>query len=133
MKTPAEIQRVLAHCTGSEGYFHNPFMKRIGMVYTSGVKTMWEMCESYWLLEAIVSHQPKALRNAELKEFQSWKLNVNANGTGVLTCDDGNGNVIIRQRIPMTDFPLPEMTIWVENGCIDGENMILVMLLPNEH
>jgi hypothetical protein len=44
--------------------------------------------------------------------------------TGVLTCDDGNGNIVYTEKVPFTDFPLPEITIWYTNR---------TLLLPSEY
>ena len=38
--------------------------------------------------------------------------------------DDGNGNVVFSKHIEFTDFPLPEIELWVEGN---------VILLPSEH
>jgi hypothetical protein len=36
--------------------------------------------------------------------FQVWRPVVSDN-TGVLTCDDGNDNIVLTKKIPFTDFP----------------------------
>ena len=46
------------------------------------------------------------------------------NSTATLSCDDGNGNVVFSKHIEFTDFPLPEIELWVEGN---------VILLPSEH
>ena len=59
------------------------------------------------------------------EEFQLWKLAVNLDQhTGVLTCDDGNGNIVYSKRIPFTDFPLQEISLYFCNNTI---------LLPSEY
>ena len=40
------------------------------------------------------------------------------------TCDDGNGNIVFSKRIPFTDFPLSEITLYYVNNTI---------LLPSEY
>nr|WP_283808573.1 DUF6876 family protein [Bradyrhizobium japonicum] len=42
----------------------------------------------------------------------------------MLTCDDGNGNIVHSERLDRTDFPLDEVDLWVEGN---------VILLPSEH
>ncbi len=59
-----------------------------------------------------------------LTEFQSWKLNVNADRTATLTCEDGNGGVVFTKAIEYTDFPLAEITLYFMNKTI---------LLPSEY
>jgi hypothetical protein len=86
--------------------------------------TLAERCGAYWLINLIVSHQLSASVRSE--PFQVWELKLckTTNGAKV-TCADGNRRELISQRIPYTDFPLPEgITVYL----IDG-----VLLLPSEY
>jgi hypothetical protein len=38
-------------------------------------------------------------------DFQVWTLTVTVEHSGVLTCDDGNGNAVYTQQIEYTDSP----------------------------
>ena len=52
------------------------------------------------------------------EEFQLWTLRVKA-GRGVVTMTDGNTErAIVTQTIPNTDFPLPEIKLYFENGTL---------------
>ena len=84
-------------------------------------------------MDAIASHQPKALRDPMLRDMQFWKLKVNADKSAVLTCERDEGDVAITQKIPATDFPLNEVKVWVEQGgeSPDGRRMMVAML-PGE-
>ena len=42
----------------------------------------------------------------------------------IVRIEDGNKNVLYTQEIHYTDFPLDEITIWVEGN---------IVLLPSEH
>jgi hypothetical protein len=44
--------------------------------------------------------------------------------TGILTCEDGNGNKVFEKALEFTDFPLPEITLWFTDDTI---------LLPSEY
>ncbi|MGY8685259.1 DUF6876 family protein, partial [Bradyrhizobium sp. UFLA05-153] len=84
------------------------------------VKFMAEKCGAYWLIDEIALAQAfRATRQGGgipgLETTES---------TATLTCDDGNGNVVLSKRIPFTDFPLDTIDLWVEGG---------VILLPSEH
>jgi hypothetical protein len=50
--------------------------------------------------------------------------------------EDGNGNRIVRQEIETTDFPLDEITFYVERGgygtCEADWTPCLVLMLPSE-
>lgn len=75
-----------------------------------------------WLLDAIVSHQHDARVRSE--PFQVWTLKVADDRTAVLTCEDGDHGVVTSQAIAFTDFPLPEITLWLQND---------VIFLPSEY
>ena len=131
MKSAAEIQAALAQFTGTENYHYNAIARASGVVYTEGIRTLAMDAECWWLLDAICSHQPRCRRDPLLKQIQFWTLTVKDNAA-VLICERDEGDIAIRQDIPATDFPLPEMKIWIENGSIDGINPVMVMMLPTE-
>jgi len=109
MKTREEIERALAQCYGTEGYYKNTGV--LSFMYTDGVKMMWEMCEAYWLLIAISSYRRK-------EEFQVWTLKVEDN-TAVLTMkEDSDRPDLVSQKIPYTDFPLSEITMFLIDGVL---------------
>jgi hypothetical protein len=82
--------------------------------YTDGVKYVAENCESYWLIDLIVSYQTRQFR--EDYPFQVWKLT--KTGDSAMICEDGNNNRLRSQKIKLTDFPLSEFTLWCVNGII---------------
>jgi hypothetical protein len=51
-------------------------------------------------------------------------LTVKADHTAVLTCDDGNGDIVYSKPIEFTDFPLEEITFYFTNK---------TLLLPSEY
>lgn len=110
----------LDHFTGSENWYRHPLAPHI--TYTDGAQHVAEAGGAYWLLDAIVSHQYDAKVRHE--SFQVWKLNVADNRTAMLLCEDGNGNVIAEQAIEFTDFPLPDIELWLQND---------VIFLPSEY
>lgn len=122
--------------------------------FPSGVKTPFYMTDgvryvaenggghgAFWLITAIMSYQymlvgTKQLlkRNDDrLREMQNWKLKV-TDKSAILTCvADTDEPPAIEQKIEYTDFDLPEITIWVEYGSLDGETPAYILLLPSEH
>ena len=66
-----EIRNGLAQFTGSE-LFHAHWLRRF--VYTDGVEYLAEKCGAYWLLDAIASWQPEAMKDGKLREIQFWRL-----------------------------------------------------------
>ena len=132
--TPAEIEAALAQCSGSENYHYNAITHAASMVYTDGVKTLAEMAGAYWLIDAIASHQPEALKDKMLLEMQFWTLTVK-DGSAVLMCERDTGDIAITQDIPYTDFPLPVMRVWLEPGYTsigNGPQKVMVAMLPSE-
>lgn len=120
MKTTNEINTALAYCTGTTAYHKYMF----NMFLTDGVKLMAEMCEAFWLLDAISSYQSeiKNGNNTKLKQFQVWSLKVN-DSCGILTCQTDSGvTPSYKQDIPFTNFPLDEIKLYVI------ENVILLSM-----
>ena len=82
--------------------------------YTDGVKFLADQANAHWLVDAIASHQPPLLRDEMLKEFQIWKLVVNAEDkTAKLICERDTNDVAVTQDILFTDFPLPEIKLFL--------------------
>ena len=110
----------LVEFTGTEQIYRHSLVRHI--VYTDGVQHVAEAGEAYWLIDKIACAQLER-RHAE-QEFQLWKLTVNDDLSGDLTCTDGDGTTIAEERISYTDFPLPEIKFYVANNTI---------LLPSEY
>lgn len=125
------IEVMLPHFTGSE----NLYRDMMGVFHTEGVNWLAEKAEAYWLIDAIISHQsnPKVRR----EEFQVWTLQTDTEGhIASLLCTDGDkgdGAVeLARQIIPYTDFPLPLITLYLENGSADGIHIHKILMLHSE-
>jgi len=110
MKTVQEIKNGLAQCYGTMQYWKN---RMLSFQYTDGVKYLWESCDSYWLLTAISSYQ-------RAEPFQVWELKVNKkDNTAILTMKEDSGQPnIVEQKIPYTDFPLDEITLYLIDGIL---------------
>jgi hypothetical protein len=123
-----EIQSGLSQFIGSEEFYRisafTPWL-----IATEGVKWLADNAECWWLVDAIASHQLACRKDEALKFMQFWTLKTDlAVGTGVLTCERDAGDIAITQHIDYTDFPLPEIRIWVEG--VWGQQM--TMMLPGE-
>ncbi|HRE43168.1 MAG TPA: hypothetical protein PKY87_04275 [Terricaulis sp.] len=110
----------LLNFTGSEHWYRHPLWPSI--TYTDGARYVAEAGGAYWLLDAIVSHQhdPKV----RSQDFQVWKLIVADDRSALLSCEDGDHALITSQAIAFTDFPLPDITLWLQNN---------VIFLPSEY
>lgn len=109
----------LAQFTGTEKYY-NYFNLKL----TDGVYYLAKEGECFWLLDIILSYQPKH-HNIP---FQLWELNIDEEEdkrAAVITMrEDSNTKPLITQKIPYTDFPLDYLKLFV----IDR-----VILLPSEY
>lgn len=116
-----EINEYIANCNGTNNVYRHMFSR---IVYTDGVKFVAEKAGAYWLIDAIMSHQTNRKAIAAANGFQVWKVTHNKRGSGcVLTMDDGGqgdeAKVLIRQRIPFTDFPKGlDLVFYVEHGML---------------
>ncbi|MEM7591373.1 MAG: DUF6876 family protein [Cyanobacteria bacterium P01_A01_bin.83] len=114
----------LRQFTGTENYYRHSLARNY--LYTDGEQYLAEKAGAYWLIDAIVFNQMEQQfsSNPELASFQCWTLKVAEDNSATLTCDDGNKNIVFTQEIAFTDFPLKEISLWLENK---------VLLLPSEH
>ena len=119
--TKALNKSELAQFTGSESWFRHGINRAV--LFTDGAKYVADQAGAYWLLDEIAIIQPHDAR-LRGEEFQVWKLAVNADQTGVLTCEDGNDNVVYTKELEYTDFPLDGITLYFTNNTI---------LLPSEY
>ena len=118
-------------CNGVNQFFTNPFYK---FKYSDGVRDIAIETESFWFLDVISSYQ----NNLTGEVFQSWKLEREYSFSEVdgikiihqrkdcfnVVCDDGNGNVLITQHIPLSDFVDDIYTLFLLDG---------VLILPEEY
>ena len=108
----------LAQFTGTEHYYAHALSR---IKYTDGVKFLAERAACYWLIDKIGLSQRKRALIGQF--FQVWKLTAEGS-RATLVCDDGNGNVLLTEKIPFTDFPLPEIKLWFTDN---------VLILPSEY
>ena len=128
-------QSQLDQFTGTEGYIRwSPLFRR--MVLTDGAKFVADNgggCGAYWLMDAIASHQPEALKNEMLRDIQFWTLEVaedDGRKSAVLTCRTDSGEKpTITQKIEYTDFDLPKIDLWVA----PLDETTYAIYLPSEH
>ncbi|MDA8089530.1 MAG: hypothetical protein M0Z61_04840 [Nitrospiraceae bacterium] len=126
--TEKTLQADLIQFTGTSGYYRWSALYP-NMVLTDGARYLAEKAGAYWLMDAIASHIVYGGNRKRMREegFVVAKMKVNGRSAR-LTLDDGNGNVLARQRIGYTDFPKPGIELYAEYG--DGR---WVILLPSEH
>jgi hypothetical protein len=122
--TSEELQSQLGGFYGSENSYYRS--TPILIYYTDGIKWLQKNANCYWLTNLIASYQTTEFKKANNRQF--WKLVV-TDSSAILTCDDGNGNISITRSIEYTDFPLPNLSIWVE---IQEEGRIFIYL-PSEY
>jgi len=120
-KTSKLTEADLEQFTGTENWYRHAINRKI--LYTDGAQYLAERGCAYWLLDEIAIIQPYD-KAVAAEEFQVWKLTVHDDRSATLTCDDGNGNIVLTKKIPFTDFPLNEITLWFANNTI---------YLPSEH
>ena len=87
---------------------------------TDGAKYLAEGAGAFWLMDAAASY---------LLELgtDDWFVQVVLKVTGssaVLTLEDGNGHVRVRQEIPYTDFPIPHYTLY---ACWNGSDWVIML------
>jgi hypothetical protein len=82
-------------------------------------------------MDLIASYQPRLSNNRDerLREMQFWTLKVNPDKSALAVCIADSGEPpAVEQQIPFTDFPLPEIRLWL----VRMDNAMVVML-PSEY
>jgi len=106
---------------GTEHYYRHGLNRNV--FFTDGARYIADQGEAYWLLDLIAISQSHDKRVAR-QPFQVWKLAVSPDNTATITVEDGNFNVLLKQRIAYTDFPGEGIVLWYSGG---------VIYLPVEH
>lgn len=109
----------LAQFIGSTCHYRYPLT---GLRYTEGVQFVADKGGAVWLLGDIAAYQLDP--SIRFDPFQHWKLKVAGDKTARLTCENGNGKVILEQKIDYTDFPLDEIAFFLTDN---------VLMLPSEY
>lgn len=104
---------VYNHFTGSQRYY-----QYYSLMITDGIKALIEEQECFWFMDILWINQ------MNIKEpFQVWELKRLKGGNFVYTCEDGNKNILIKEKI-ISDFKYDYLKIYL----IDG-----VVLFPSEY
>ena len=111
----------LSQFTATEHWHRHAINRKV--FFTDGVKYVAERAEAYWLIDEVALTQHYVMRVAA-QEFQVWNLQVNADSSAQLVCEDGNHNALYTKTIPFTDFPGEGIILWFTNNTI---------LLPSEY
>jgi len=125
MKSAEEIESILPGFTGTQDYYQYG-----RMLLTDGAKFVAESCEAYWLFDIISSlNLVRACRNEEFLTCKLRVVRLKHETKAVFTATDGGKNgreavELYRQSIPLTDFPLDEIKLYVRDG---------VIFLPSEY
>ena len=114
-----EILNALPYFTGTMQMWEHrtPFGK---LTLTDGCNFIRQKAECKWLFDLIQSHQP----SVKQEEFQVWKLEKVNDMNFLITCEDGDDNTLLTQKIPFSDFPLNGITVWLADA---------ICLLPSEY
>ena len=118
--SPSENAHDLKQFSGTEEWYKNVSMPHL--LYTEGVKHLFESRNCYWLGNLIAGIH---LFNRVIKPEDFVTCELTTEGSeGMLTFTDGNDNVLHEEKIPFTDFPDKGVTIWLVND---------VLMLPSEY
>ncbi|SHF53554.1 DUF6876 family protein [Flavisolibacter ginsengisoli] len=92
--------------TTAKNWHKHPF----GMLYIDDIESLCENLECYWLRDLVMVYQ----QQLKGEEFQVWLLKKYDDCSAIVTCEDGNGNILRHQEISFTDFEATEATTWLE-------------------
>ena len=120
--TQTTLQDELKQFYGTEYWYKHA----LGFIYTDGIKYLAEHAKAYWLLDVVGSVQH--LTRLKNNDFQLWRLRKNQDDNtciiDVWTDTPGKSELLYRQDIPYTDFPLEHFEFYFQNN---------TMLLKSEY
>lgn len=129
----ARLLDQLRNFTGDLQRWHHPLFRKL--IYTPGVRHLAERAGAHWLLDAVASwlgsekFVAAVRQDSRVGEIHFWRLEVTARKSAVLTAVADAGEApFIEQVIAFTDFPLAEISLYVQ---FDGTHWTL--MLPSEY
>lgn len=128
MNTVAERVRELeGHSTMGTLNYYDHWTKMLR--FTDGVKGLADICNCYWLIDLIASHQKEIQKKAVGNYYQFWRLEKVGDTWRASAWKDvpHESKLLAFQNIEHSDFPeelLPYDHLWVEGG---------VLILKEEH
>lgn len=115
-----DLASTLKQFTGTESY--TQYGSQI--ILTDGALFLAEQAQAFWLIDLFGSYLV-GLRGKE--EFVCLKIQTGSNQATV-SIEDGNDNILAKQEILYTDFPLSSLILY---ACWFGTNWVL--MLPSEY
>jgi hypothetical protein len=130
MKSASQIRETLPHFCGTEEYHWFGLGRPedgYGLKMTDGILYLLNSADCFWLLSAILSYQHE--RRVKNLGIQFWRLKVwdetitddyelsdQTKRRGRLTLYRDTNKPVLWQDIEFTNFPLPEIDVWVADG-----------------
>lgn len=113
----SDLEANLAQFIGTENYYKHPFTRT---VYTDGVKYLAENAGAYWLIDYIAFKQIEDGEIFNTDFFQVWSLDAipELKHSAVITCTDGDDNLLLKETIEYTDFPLTHIKLYYQNNVL---------------
>jgi hypothetical protein len=115
----SELQSKLQQFSGTERYH------RYGSFnLTDGIKYLAEKAECFWLLDIIQSYkfkinqEPFVVIQLERNEDESFTFYAYKDWDSGLSHEEQTDELIVKQEIPFSDFPLQEFHFYVIGGVI---------------
>ena len=132
------VLRKLRTFSGTERYHrHSSLFPRF--LLTDGALYLSKVCSCSWLFDYLASYQSNlAIKNDKrLQKMQFWKLKVEGS-SGVIICEWDHGQVVHKEQIGFTDFPLESIRIWISPTQMTPnltmlDQVHMVAMLPSEY
>jgi len=107
------IRRTLKELKRAKTFHKFLYPGKSPILISTGCKLLLDNCDSSFLFDTIIKAQElKILKGVN---YQAWTLQQLKNDMSwLITCSsDCDKKPILIKSIPLSDFPLPEITIWV--------------------
>ena len=134
------VQQIINHSTGTYGYHRITPMMR-SLVVTDGVAEVFKTAGAFWLGDIVMSlffnkKIRQQIQRAQAEEDYlvcKLKVDVEENKGEFTMRRMDEEEIIYKQKIPYTDFPLEEFEMWLDvYSHQNGEEPIKILFLPSE-
>ena len=136
-KTYGAIMEMLSYSTGTEKYHKTTFNPYL--LFTDGMKLLFDECNAYWLGDLINSYFPNILRDFNENGDTFYIIDVKVtdgllNGRFTISREvDEERKIIVEQNVGYIDLPAGDYQFFMIAEPQEDGKLKFIVLLPNEY
>lgn len=133
-KEMEELKDLLFHYIGTENYYHDPRFPNV--VYTDGIKALFEKASCYWLLDTVALHfyrkwQEYCFKNEDWGVL-TFMISVREDCSCSLVLRKGEEE-LAREDLSFTTFPIGTFEFYISLAALENSTGKMLMFLKSEY